>query len=135
MSIDWVPLLVTALSVVGAAATYAYQRRVDRQVSLIEDRRSLYRDFIISIVDVAESNNGATEIGKYKRKLVEVHLFGSDEVIRATADFTCLNQIKTSSPSDKAAKFAFLEAAMRRDCYESTDIDAQELQTMLPVTF
>lgn len=135
MYIDWIPIFVAALSIAGAAATYAYQRKVDRKASLIENRRTLYRDFIISIVDVAESVNGVAEIKVFRKKLVEVHLFGSDEVIRATDNFTCLYRTENPSSADKIEKFALLEAAMRRDCYESTDIGPEELQAMLPVKF
>jgi hypothetical protein len=132
----WIPLSVATITIVAGMGAYAWNKKIDRNHALIELRRSLYRDFIFSIIEVSESNNGQNELAAYRKKLVELHLLGSDEVIRACEDFISLYRSEKSVGKDeRALRFARLEMAMRRDCYEKTEITVQELKLNLPVKF
>jgi len=55
MNAAWMPLLIGALGIVGAAATYAYQKRVDRRTALVEIRRSVYRDYLNAFMAMSDS--------------------------------------------------------------------------------
>lgn len=132
----WGPLAVAITTAVAGIAAYAWNKRIDRRHALIELRRGIYRDFILSIADVSESNNGDGEVKAYRRRLAELHLVGSDEVIRACEAFTSLYRGAANvGSSERAKRFAQLEMAMRRDCFEKTQVTVEELRSSLPFTF
>jgi hypothetical protein len=96
----------------------------------------VYRDFILSIADVGNSQNGVLEVNAYKKKLAELHLIASDEVVRACAGYTRLYRLDYDPGSDaRSQKYAELEMAMRRDCFQKTSITISELREMLPFSF
>jgi hypothetical protein len=88
IGIEWIPLIVATVSIVGAAITYAYQKRVDRKSALVELRRSAYREYIKSFMAMTNNTNGDKAISN-QFNLVELHMLvvGSDEVIRRGARF------------------------------------------------
>ncbi len=55
MNVDYLPLLVTALSIIGAALVYGYQKSIDRKTALIELRRKAYKKFIRTFVDMTST--------------------------------------------------------------------------------
>ena len=132
----WMPLLITLLTVIVGLFAYAWNKRVDRKHALIDMRRTVYRDFILAIADVSHSGNGTPEVRHYQKKLAELHLIASDEVILACAEFTALCRMTVDPGSDKRAeKYSKLEMAMRRDCFERTKITDGKLREMLPFSF
>lgn len=139
ISIDlslWMPLLITLLSVLAGFFAYAWNKRVDRRDALIDMRRTVYRDFILSIADVSNSGNGKAEVQNFQKKLAELHLIASDDVILACAGFTALYRMTVDpGPEKRAEKYSKLEMAMRRDCFEKTKITDGKLREMLPFTF
>lgn len=134
--LNWVPVLVSIVTALAAIGTYAWNKRVDRKHALIKIRRSVYRDYVLAIADVSHSANGKEEVQCYQKKLAELHLIASDEVLLACAEFTALYRLSADPGSDaRAEKYSKLEMAMRRDCFEKTKITAGKLREMLPFTF
>jgi hypothetical protein len=132
----WMPLIVAGITALAGLIAYARNKSIDRKHALIELRRVIYRDFILAIADVSHSKNGSSEVYSYQKKLAELHLIASDEVILACAEFTALYRMKVDPGAEmRAEKYSKLEMAMRRDCFEKTKITAGKLQEMLPFTF
>jgi hypothetical protein len=132
--LSYVPIFVSLIGLVGATWTYAYQRQADRRNSLIELRRLAYRDFIMSIADIS-SYGGPVETLSYQKKLAELYLLGSDNVIRAVSEFTRLFKGTHIDPNLRLAKFAEMVVVMRQDGYESTDLSVLELSELAPFQF
>jgi hypothetical protein len=132
----WMPLVVTGLTLFAGFLGYSRNKSIDRKHALIELRRAVYREFILSIAEVGNSQNGVLEVNNYKKKLAELHLVASDEVVRACAEYTGLYRLAYDpGPDARAQKYAELEMAMRRDCFQKTSITVSELREMLPFNF
>jgi hypothetical protein len=130
------PLLLAVFTAVAGLGAYAWNKAIDRKHALIEIRRITYRDFIVSIAEVAHSGNAAAQVQNYQKKLAELHLIASDEVIVACAEFTALYRAERDPGANlRAEKYSHLQMAMRRDCFERTKITAKRLQEMLPFNF
>jgi hypothetical protein len=132
----WMPLIITGSTLFAGFVGYSRNKSIDRKHALIELRRTVYRDFILSIADVGNSQNGVLEVNNYRKKLAELHLIASDDVVRACAEYTGLYRLaRDPGPDTRAQKYAELEMAMRRDCFQKTSITISELREMLPFNF
>jgi hypothetical protein len=136
---EYIPLIVTALGVLGAAITYTYQRRVDRKTALIELRRKAYRDYLRAFLSMTDSNERDEKI---RHDLLEAEfellVIASDRVIK---EIGALSQYYSETNDDRfnrnAPKVRALVAevcrAMRQDCFERTDLTIDEIQAVVPI--
>ncbi|QQM30355.1 hypothetical protein JET14_19160 [Martelella lutilitoris] len=135
MSLEWLPIAVALVTIVGAAVTYVIQRRVDRRHALIELRRVAYREFLFGIVAVGETQNAIEAVTSHKKNWAELFLVASDEVISATTDFLAAHESRPYDANLCEKRFAVLVKAMRSDGYESTKLSEDDLVRCLPVRF
>ena len=139
MGIDWIPLLVAALSIVGAAATYAYQRRVDRSSALIEIRRTAYRNYLNAFMAMSGTPEKIEDIQRnhYQSEL-ELLVVGSDAVIKAVGNLSRFyaetNHDRFNRDGGEVRRLvAEVCRAMRADCFEKTDLSVSEIQALVPI--
>jgi len=139
MIFDWVPILVAAMSVVGAAATYAYQRKVDRRSALIELRRTAYRNYLNAFMAMSDSPERIEDIRRnYYQSEIDLLVIGSDEVIQQVG---MLSQFYASTNHDRfnrdSAEVRRLVAeickTMRADCFEKTSLSTDEIKALVPI--
>ena len=139
MSTDWIPIIVAALSILGAAVTYAYQRRVDRQTALVEIRRASYRNYLSAFMAMSDSPERFEDIRRsYYQSEVELLVVGSDSVVQAVG---ALSRFYTDTNNDRFHRdisevrrlVAEVCRAMRADCFEKSDLTIGEIQSLVPI--
>lgn len=139
MIVEWMPLLIAALTIFGAAATYAYQKWVDRRSALVEIRRDAYRNYLNAFMAMSDSPERIEEIRRgYYQAEVELLVVGSDNVVQKVG---ALSRFYAETNEDRfnrdAAKVRLLVAdvcrAMRADCFEKSDLTNEEVQALVPI--
>lgn len=128
---DWVPVLVTTLSLAGAAGTYSYQRYVDRGASLTSKRREVYAGYVLAL---QRNLIGKVDVEEYQSALASIFIYGADEVVIAVAAFH--NEVadkRGTINSERATKlYAAMVSAMRADSFESSKLTVDQLQQLVP---
>ena len=139
MNAELLPLLVTALSIGGAAGTYAYQKYVDRRTALVEIRRAAYREFLKAFMAMSDSPERFEDIRRrYYQSEVELLIVGSDRVIQnvgALSHFyaeTNDDRFNRDVPEVKRL-VAEVCRSMRSDCFEKADLTTEEVQALVPI--
>jgi hypothetical protein len=139
MKPEWIPVLVAALSIIGAAITYAYQRRVDRRSALVEIRRSAYRNYLNSFMAMSDSPERIEDVRRaYYQSEVELLVVGSDSVVQSVGALSRFYTETNEDRFDRDAKevrrlVAEVCRAMRSDCFEKTDLSITEIQALVPI--
>jgi hypothetical protein len=128
---EWMPALVAILTIGGAAATYAYQRRVDRQVTLMEKRREVFTDYIVAF---QRNISGNHDNEAYQTAYARIAIYGTDQVVRATSAFHNLvadraGQIDGEQAADA---YATMLSAMRAECFSASHLSTAEMKHFLP---
>jgi hypothetical protein len=135
----YLPILIAAVSIGGAAVTYAYQKRVDRQTTLLEMRRSTYRIYLQAFYAMTDNRNGVKEIiDEHLRLKSDLMLVGSDRVIQSVGALSRYYSDTNSNGPDRDLTtvknlVANLIIAMRADCFESSGLKFEEIQTLVPI--
>jgi hydroxylamine reductase (hybrid-cluster protein) len=139
VNVELLPLLVTALSIAGAAGTYAYQKYVDRRTALVEIRRSAYREFLKAFMAMSDSPERVEEIRRrYYQSEVELLIVGSDQVIQKVG---ALSRFYAETNDDRINRdvrevrrlVAEICRSMRSDCFEKTNLTTDEVQALVPI--
>ncbi|MCR4282635.1 MAG: hypothetical protein NUV72_06375 [Bauldia sp.] len=139
MSIEFLPLLITALSIAGAVGTYAYQKRVDRRTALIEIRSAAYREYLKGFMAMSDAPERVEEIRRrHYQNEVDLLLVGSDTVIQSVG---ALSRSYAETNDDRFNRdvletrrlVANVCRAMRTDCFEKTDLAMEEVQALVPI--
>ena len=136
---DWAPFLLALVSVVGAAGTYAYQKRVDRQSALLEMRRTAYRDYLNAFMAMSDSQALMDDIRrKYYQSEVELLVVGSDAVVQAVGNLSNFYAVTNDNRFNRdAAEVRRLVAeickAMRADCFEKSALSTDEIKALVPI--
>ena len=139
MNLEWMPLLIAALTIFGVAGTYAYQKRVDRRSALVEIRRDTYRSYLNAFMAMSDSPERIEEIRRrYYQSEVELLVVGSDNVVQKVG---ALSRFYAETNNDRfnrdAAEVRRLVAeicrAMRADCFEKSDLTTEEVQALVPI--
>ncbi len=138
MNVAYLPLLVTALSIIGAALVYGYQKQTDRRNTLIADRRECYQNLLTSLQNYLSTrdNKALLQFNMYR---AEAFLRASDKVAMAIGKFTAANQHDIDKQSDLTAKTAFeayciMAREMRNDCFEKTELSDKQIKLAVPVS-
>jgi hypothetical protein len=128
------PAIVTVLTIGGAAGTYAYQRRVDRKVTLTEKRREVFADYILAV----QSNlAGRRDNEAYQSAYAKIYIYGTDQVVRATSAFhnSVADRTGQIDGHNAADAYAKMLAAMRAECFSSSNLSAGEMKNLLPFSY
>jgi len=142
---DSIPLLVTILTIFGAAITYAIQKIADRKNELIIRRRQIYTDFLASLskqISAPHQTNRMT----LDMKRAEIFLLASDKVALAVGDFFRISKKVAKEESlqgsaNDESKITFLESyakmvlAMREDCFEKSNLNAKQAVAAMPIGY
>jgi len=138
VSADLLPILVAVLTIAGAAATYAYQKRVDRQNQLIDLRRASYQELLTSLQRYLDKRTDENR-QEFSAARTRAFIVASDEVAVAVGKFVAasVNQIGVSRPDGEAVLrlYAEMVIAMRRDCFEQTRLMPSEVVEIAPVVW
>ncbi len=127
----WMPLFVAILTIVVGWVGYSRNKSVDRRNTLIEMRRSVYRDFLMSLPEAVNPDSKDGLVNYQKRK-VELSLIASDRVLMAAYAFTDLFSGGGGDQELRALRFAELQKAMRDDVYEATELGIDDLKKLAP---
>lgn len=139
MGIDWMPVAIALLTLGGAAATYAYQRSVDRKTALVELRHAAYRSYLHSFMAMSDSPKRIEEIRRaYYQAEVELLVVGSDDVVKSVG---ALSRFYMDTNADRLNRdvgevrrlVAEVCRAMRADCFEKTKLTNDEVRALVPI--
>ena len=139
MIASWIPLIVTTISIAGAALTYAYQRQVDRRNALVEIRRDAYRRYLNAFMSMSDSPERIEDIRRaYYQSEVELLIVGSDLVIQRVG---ALSRFYAETNEDRFNRdvqetrrlVADVCSAMRADCFEKTNLSIDEIKAIVPI--
>jgi hypothetical protein len=139
MSSEWIPIILTVLSLVGAAVTYAYQKFVDRRTALVETRRTAYRNFLNAFMAMSDSPERIEEIRRrYYQSEVELLIVGSDDVVQKVGALSRFyaetNENRQSRDAQTVRRLvANICKSMRDDCFEKTNLTVAEIETLVPI--
>ncbi|WP_136616461.1 MULTISPECIES: hypothetical protein [Mesorhizobium] len=139
LNADLLPLLATALSIAGAAGTYAYQKYIDRRTALVEIRRSAYCNYLNAFMAMSDSPERVEEVRRsYYQSEVELLVVGSDPVIQRVG---ALSRFYAETNHDRHNRdvnevrrlVAEVCRSMRADCFEKSDLTTDEVQALVPI--
>jgi hypothetical protein len=135
----WIPLLVAVLSIIGAAATYTYQKKVDRKSALVEMRRLAYRNYLSAFMAMSDSPNRVDDIRRalYQSE-VELLVVGSDLVVQAVGKlsgfYAATNDERFNRDGSEVRRLvAEICKAMRADCFEKSNLSIEEIRALVPI--
>lgn len=132
---ELIPLIVTALTIFGAAGTYAYQRVIDRRTALVELRRVAYREFVSTFLAGFLDDNSAKEKAKFLYSLqTDLLIVGSDDVIRKVGALGNYMKEGNRDASKVRGPLADVCVAMRADCFEESALSSKEIEPLVPIS-
>jgi len=135
--VDWIPLLVAAISIVGAAAIYAYQRSIDRSDKLREKRQAIYEQYLHSLFIAATQADPQKNKHNDRYQLAKLSMFvlAPDDVVRAAGKHQQLIQTGNSPKRNaKSEAFAKLILEMRSDAFESSGLSIDDVVSLSPIS-
>ena len=139
MTLDLLPLWIAVLTIIGAAVSYAYQRRVDRVSALVEMRRQAYRNYLGAFMSMSDSPERVEEIRRtYYQSEVDLLVVGSDEVAKRVGAlsrfYSETNDDRFNRDANEVRRLvAEICRAMRQDCFEQTELTIDEIQALVPI--
>jgi len=139
MGDSWLPILIAVLPIVGAAGTYAYQRKADRKSALVEIRRAAYRNYLNSFMAMSDTPEAMDDIRrKYYQAETELLVVGSDAVIQRVGAlsrfYAITNHDRFNRDASEVRKLvAEVSRAMRDDCFEKTNLSIDDIKALVPI--
>jgi hypothetical protein len=130
-------LLTSAVTAISAATVYWAQKAADRKSALIELRRSIYREFISLIPQLADNTKDTQ--AKYLKLVAEMNVVATDDVLFAIGEFTkymITNNARSGGQVDgETAKtlVAKIVLRMRKDCFSASKLDIEITKQLLPL--
>jgi hypothetical protein len=155
MSAAWLPLIVSIIGLVGGTFVYQIQKTVDRRNQVKQERRELYRRFVVAHVACENSllKNAETildDIIKVEELLAEIAVTAPDTVVEASKgaiknlallgvsrqedDWSSNDSQYTNAKSIAHQHFLEMVAAMRQDTFEDTVFDRKRLSDVVSLT-
>ncbi len=135
----YIPLLVAVISIVGGGLVYLYQKRVDRRVALAELKRGAYREFLAAFLDMTNTPEKDRDVtNRYLKAEFDLLVIASDSVLKHVSAldryYGDTNTKRHERDSKKIRELISNAAlAMREDCFEKSNLGANELQTLIPL--
>ncbi|NJL07500.1 MAG: hypothetical protein HC900_03975 [Methylacidiphilales bacterium] len=132
------PIVVALLAAVAGMVTYTFQKRADRKAQLIEIRRSAYRAYLAALLDQISKPTPETLIQLNKCEF-DLFAVASDKALRKIAEFsnymiaTSYDKIHLRDKSLHKKQLAEAILAMRKDCFERSQLSSDEAARLLPM--
>ena len=95
--IDWLPLLIAIVSIVGGAIIYQIQKATDRKNQILQERRELYRRLVVAVRELPRALI-------YEEK--------SDIAVEQVKIWGLLGELLVCAPDNVVEKCEALEAAI-----------------------
>ncbi len=131
------PIILTAI---GGVVAYAVQKSIDRRANIVAMRREFYTEFLDTWV-MRHTGRSSLEIeAQYSRLRLRLYVVSSDEVIsRFFTISSYLDKIGKRALTNVEANelkgyLADMILAIRRDCYEKSDLHAGEVAKFMPLS-
>ena len=94
---NWIPLIVAIIGLAGGAIVYQLQKSIDRVNQIKQERRELYRRFVIAFEDLdhnltlaRDDNNGISLMSSLDKTIAEIYVSAPDNVVAATRPISLL---------------------------------------------
>ena len=139
MNIADIQPFITPLGVIAAAGIavfgYGRQKKLELEKALIETRRETYRRYLSALVNVfvqpgKESND------QHHLLCVDLSLVASDESLKKIGDLAkCIRGDGLGNKINAPAALKLIPAAvlaMRNDCFAKSNLNADDINTLLP---
>jgi hypothetical protein len=156
----FLPVVITAVSILGGVWVYWWQKRLDRENQILQERRELYRKFVgnaqlLQVHRKTESMEEAWEVFEtFKILLAELLVSAPDNVVTplkafdqnitgalgktfvADSDDNTSNSVETLDALvlKMEKDFDLVVAEMRKDSFKETKISVEFLNGMLRVS-
>ena len=135
---EWLVPLFIPIGVIAAASIavfgYGRQKQLELDKSLIELRRSIYREFIALVPSMSDGTE-ETRL-KYIKLVSELNVVGTDDVMFAIGEFMqYMNDTKVESRESTTIKalIAKIVLRMRKDCFSASKLDITIIKALLPL--
>ncbi|MBN9073313.1 MAG: hypothetical protein J0H34_17310 [Rhizobiales bacterium] len=134
---EWMPLVAAALSIVGAAMTYAWQRSIDRRDKLREKKQIAYEAFLHGLYNASEEihRDPSSDVmhDRFQLARLSVFLFAPDDVVEKAGRYVLLIQDKGGIPVERRRAFAEMIKSMRADTFEKTKLSSEQIIRLAPL--
>ena len=127
-------MFTAVVTAVVAAVTYTYQKSVDRKNSLVETRRTLYRNYMSYLIRSITDRSVELHTS-YDAVMLELTIVGTDDVIFAVGEFNqYANRVSQEDRDNEHMKslIAKIVLCMRKDCFSKTELDLDTIRATLP---
>jgi hypothetical protein len=133
MSDVFIALIGIPLAALVGAIAYRWQKIADQKSGLIEMRRKNYTTFLENVFfRMRDSSDESRD--SYQRGAMALSVIASDEVVRKAGLF--VEHVKMPNDridQDKGHRLlGDLIIAIRKDCFESTELTPDEIRRLLP---
>jgi hypothetical protein len=133
-----IPVLVALATALLGGVLYVFQKGIDRRNALIELRRKTYQDFTDSLFETVlrGTEESLSQFNKCSARLIIV---GSDDVAAKVGNWkkymarTSPGGPETRDMKESKRLMAEFVIAMRRDCFEKSNLRVDQVYEMLPI--
>ncbi len=131
-----VPIVITAI---GGVVAYAIQKSIDRRSNIAAMRRDFYSEFLDTWVMRHTGRSNPEVEARYSRLRLRLYVVSSDEVIRtfyaisSFLDKAGQRALTVNEAQELKALLAEMILAIRRDCYEKSQLHVDEVAQYMPV--
>lgn len=134
---QWGPVVVALIGATALLIGYVYQKRAERRNHLFETKRKAYREYL-NAWSMNAVGTAPDKAAKLVASQIDLFIVASDPVMKAVANlFNYTAENPPGSPGrDKAtlkARLGELVLAMRRDCFEKSELELDEIVGLLPI--
>ncbi len=138
IDVDWMPVIVAGLGLLGAAILHWWQKGLDRKEQVRERHFKAYIDIVSAIAAMANSINRGDEgkediLSEYATAKIKFALLASDRVLNSFLQFdTRITSGEAVPPEDYDRLLGLFMNEARTEYLGKTDIAADELILLTP---
>jgi hypothetical protein len=133
-----IPVLVALATALLGGVLYVFQKGIDRRNALIELRRKTYQDFTDSFFETTLLGT-AESLAHFNKCAARLVIVGSDDVAAKVGIWK--KYMAQTSPGSAQARdmkvskrlMAEFVISMRRDCFEKSKLQIDQIYEMLPI--
>jgi hypothetical protein len=131
-------VVIPQLGIIFAATIavwgYSKQKKVELEKSLVETRRTLYRNFLTSLT-LSTRDQTPEAHAKYLAASAELNVVATDDVLFAVGEFQKYANVTPQEKRDNDTMkvlIAKVALQMRKDCFEKSKLDINIAKELLP---
>lgn len=131
---NWIGIILPVLGFLGAVALYALQRKIDRRETLRSEKKKAYTAFLDALFEHAEHRSEATRKA-YDKSKIDLLLVAPDAVMKklVAVQESAQMDLSETGPLDVDDAAISLIVEMRRDCFDRSTLNEQELYYVAPI--